>query len=293
MADTRLGIALMLAGATSLAISDALAKFLGSSYPPLQLLFMRAMLGLPVAATLVLATLGPQGLRSVNIRLHLGRGAVNVGSAVCFYAAVTRIALAEATAIAFCAPLIVTAVAAVLYRERVTAGAWLATLAGFAGVLVIVKPGSQGLNWAMLLPLGTAICYALLMLSARHIKAGEHMFTMMFYIVAAQALWSALPQWWIWRPVAVQDVPTLLGLALTSTVGLGCLTQAFRVAPASIIAPFDYCALIWATLLGWWFWHEVPAPTFYAGALLIVAAGIYMATRKTPGAPRRSQAHDQ
>lgn len=280
-----LGIALVLAGACSLSISDALAKQLGGSYPPVQLLFMRSALALPLAAALVLATLGPRGLRTGSLRLHLVRGAINIVAAVCFYAAITRIPLAEATAIAFCAPLFVTALAWLVFKERVSTGAWAATLLGFIGVLVIVQPGAGSLAWAMLLPVGTALGYAVMMLSAKHIQAGEKMFTTMFYIVAAQMLFSAWPLWWVWQPVAWADAPALLGLAVTAMLGIGCLTHAFRVAPASLIAPFDYSALIWATLLGWWFWQEVPTLPFYAGATLIVAAGIYMATRKAPQAP--------
>ena len=271
------GIACIMGGVFVLTGSDSLAKSLGASYPPLQLLFMRAALALPVLAILVSVLAGPRALRTQHLGLHLFRGAINVVSATCFYWGLTLLPLAEATAIAFSAPLVVTILSVTWLGERVSKGGWLALLTGFVGVLLVVRPGPGALGWPALLPLATAVGYAVMMVSARGIGPGETMLTTMFYIVLGQFVFAALPQPWVWQPVQWAHLPQFAGLALCSSLGLGLITHAFRIAPASVVAPFDYSGLIWATLLGWLVWQEVPSPWFYAGAALIAAAGIYIA----------------
>ena len=271
------GIACILTGVLCLTCSDALAKALGASYPALQLLFMRAALAAPVLALALLLTSGASGLRTQHIGVHLFRGAINVGTAACFYWGLTMLPLAEATAIAFCAPLVVTLISVTVLGERVSLGAWLAVILGFIGVLVVVRPGPGALGWPALLPLVSAIGYAVLMVSARRLGAGESMWTTMLYIVLGQLVFTSLAQPWVWRPLDWALWPELAGLALFSTLGLGLITQAFRLAPASLVAPFDYTGLIWATAWGWLFWHEVPGPWFYAGSALIAASGMYLA----------------
>nr|WP_240754355.1 DMT family transporter [Lampropedia aestuarii] len=281
------GIAYMLCGAMSLALSDSLAKWLGAFYSPMQLLFLRTALALPVLVLLVVATLGPTALKTRNLPVHLMRGAINVVAAVCFYMGLTRLPLAYATAIAFCAPLFITAISVVLLKERVSFGGWAAVLLGFVGVLFVVQPIGETIQWAALLPVGTAFFYALMMVSARWIRQGEHMLTTMLYIVLCQLVFTVVPLAWSWQPLQWQHVWHLAGLALFSTMGLGLITQAFRIAPASTVAPFDYSTLIWATLLGLWVWHEQPNLGFYLGTSLIVLAGLYTAwsgkARPAPG----------
>lgn len=274
---TRAGIVYMLCGALSLALSDSLAKWLGAYYPAVQLLFLRTTLALPVLVVVVTCLLGPAALATRNFPVHLLRGAINVIAAVCFYMGVTRLPLAYATAIAFCAPLFITAISVLVFKERVSKGGWAAVVLGFVGVLFVVQPTGDAVQWAALLPMGTAFFYALMMVSARWIRPGEHMLTTMLYIVLCQLVFTLPPLAWFWQPLQWEHALPLAGLALFSTMGLGLITQAFRIAPASIVAPFDYSCLVWATLLGLWIWHEQPTLGFYLGSGLIVLAGLYTA----------------
>lgn len=271
------GIACILGGMLCLTISDSLAKWLGAHYAPIQLLFLRGSIALTVIATAVLAVAGRPALRTRYLRLHMLRGAINVASASCFYLGLTLLPLAEVTAIAFAAPLFVISLSALLLREPVGAGRWAAVLVGFLGVLVVVRPGVSGFQPAGLLPLATALCYAFMMLTARRIGPDEKMPTMMFYIALGQVVFSAALQPWFWQPVQAPHWPGIAGIAVFSTLGLGLITQAFRIAPASTVAPFDYSGIVWAVLFGWLFWDELPDVWAWVGSALIMGSGLYVA----------------
>lgn len=277
-----LGIGYIMAGVLCLTISDSLAKWLGATYSPVQLLFLRGLLATPVLVVLVVVLGGRPALRTRHLDIHLLRGFLNVVSASCFYLSLTMLPLAEVTAIAFSAPLLVAIISVVFLDEKVSLGGWGALLVGFAGVLLIVRPSPQHMPWAAMLPLITALGYAVMMVSARRINVRESMPTTMLYIALGQVFFAGLPQAWVWEPVQTGHFAGFMGLAIFSTLGLGLITQAFRVAPASIVAPFDYSGLIWATLLGWLIWHEAPSFWFYAGAFLITAGGVYIALLQRP-----------
>lgn len=272
-----LGIACIMGGIFCLTISDTLAKWLGQTYSPLQTLFLRGLLATPVLLLLILFVSGRQALRTDHLGIHLFRGGLNILTAFCFYLSLTLLPQAEATAIAFSAPLFVTVISVAFLKERVPLGSWLALFVGFAGVMLVVRPSPGHMQWAALLPLATALGYAIMMVSARRITAQESMLTTMFYIALGQAVCAAPLTGWVWEPVQSEHMLGFIGIALFSTLGLGLITQAFRIAPASIVAPFDYSGLIWAALFGWLVWDEIPTLWFYSGAILIAASGIYVA----------------
>ena len=264
-------------GMLFLTASDAIAKQVGLFYAPVQLLFLRAAIALPFVLCVTLALAGRRALQTSHLPIHLARGAINIVSASCFYMGLRYLPLAETTAIGFAAPLFVTALSVWILKERVDLLRWLAICLGFAGVLIIVRPGSNSFQLAALLPLATAFLYAVMMITAKRINAREGMLTTMFYIVLGQLVFASLPLAAFWKPIHWSHVPGFVGIAICSTAGLGLITQAFRVAPASKIAAFDYFGLITAGLLGWMFWNELPEVWFYVGAAMIAASGIYVA----------------
>ncbi len=284
------GIACVAGGIFFLTLSDASAKWLGATYNPLQILFMRALIALPFVTALALWLGGRRVLRTMHPGLHLMRGAINVISASCFYLGLQALPLAETTAIAFAAPLFVTALSVLILKERVDGKRWLAVLAGFAGVLIVVRPGTQAFQAATLLPLTTALLYAVMMITARGINRAEGMLTITFYIVLGQLVWSSLGLAWVWRAPAAEDLPYFGAVALFSTLGLTLITQGFRIGPASVVAPFDYTGLVWATILGWIFWREAPDAYACLGAVFIAGSGVYIAVREARGKSRRRAA---
>lgn len=274
------GILMMCTGVLCLSISDAIGKTLTAGYSPLQILFLRNFLALPVAIAIAVWMGGPAALRSYRPAAHLVRGLLWLLAATMFFTSFLYLGLAEATALIFAMPLVVTAISALVLREPVGWRRWAAVLIGFAGVLVIVRPGSGTFQAASLLPVATAFVYALLMLSARWVDPRENVWTLMVYLVGSGALLSALTMPFVWVQPRFEDVWLFVGIALFGTAGMTLMTQAFRLAPAAIVAPFDYTAIVWATLLGYLLWREMPDLATYIGAAIIIASGIYTVWRE-------------
>lgn len=275
-----IGIVMMTAGVACLCINDAIGKALTEGYPPVQILFLRNVIALPVAILVALKMGGPAALRSVRPAAHLLRGLLWLLAATMFFTSFLYLGLAEATALIFAMPVFVTAISALVLHEPVGWRRWSAVLVGFAGVLIVVRPGSGTFQTASLLPVATAFVYALLMLSARWVDPRESVWTLMVYLVGAGALLSALAMPFFWVQLRPEDIWLFLCIALFGTTGITLMTQAFRLAPATVVAPFDYTALLWATLLGYLLWEEIPDLATYVGAAVIIASGIYIVYRE-------------
>ncbi|WP_108258536.1 DMT family transporter [Mangrovicoccus ximenensis] len=267
------GMLLMCAGVACLSINDAIAKLLAESYHPMQILFLRNLMALPVALAVAVRMGGPGALRSARPAAHLLRGVLWIGAAFLFFSSLRLMPLAEATALVFVAPLFITAISALFLGEQVGWRRWLAVLAGFLGVLVAIRPGAETFSAASLLPVATALLYALLMVSARWVDRGESVWTLLLYLTGAGALISALAVPFFWVPLRAGDLWLCAAISVFGTAGMTMITQAFRLAPAVVVAPLDYTALVWATLLGWAVWREIPEPAVFLGAAVIIASG--------------------
>ena len=278
--QTATGIVLMLAGVMCLCGNDTFAKILTERYSPLQILFMRNIIALPFALLLTLRMGGPAALRSYRPAAHLLRGVLWIATTILFFSSLRLLGLAEATAIIFVAPVFITALSALFLAEDVGWRRWLAVLAGLAGVLIVVRPGGATFQPASLLPVAAALGYALLMLGSRWVDRRESIWTVLLYLTGASALLSAFIVPFVWVPIRPGDLWLFAGIALFGTAGMTMMTQAFRVAPAVVVAPLDYSALIWATALGWLIWGEIPDLATYIGAAVIIASGIYIVVRE-------------
>ncbi|MBD1547572.1 DMT family transporter [Labrenzia aggregata] len=263
-----------------LCVSDAIAKTLTAGYSPLQILFLRNVIALPFAVLIAWKAGGVAALRSHRPAMHLFRGLIWIGAAGSFFTGLKYLGLAEATVLAFAAPVFITALAALVLKDPVGWRRWSAVLVGFVGVLVVVRPGLAAFQMVSLFPVATAVLYAVLMLSARFVDPRESVWTLMLYLVGAGAVISALTMPFVWVAVRPQDIWLFLGVAFFGTIGVTMLTQAFRLAPAATVAPLDYTALIWATLIGWLVWGEIPDLPTYLGAAIIIASGIFIIWRE-------------
>lgn len=275
-----LGTITMCAGVAFLCTNDAIAKELTATYSPLQILFLRNIIALPFAMALALWLGGRQAIISHKPLAHFLRGGLWIIAATMFFSSLRKLGLAEATALAFVAPILITALSALVLKEHVGPRRWLAVLIGFCGVLIVVRPGSATFQPASLLALGTAFFYALLMLGSRLVDARESVWTMLLYLTGSSAVLLTFIVPFIWVPVRSEDWLLFVGVAIFGTAGITMITQAFRMAPASIIAPLDYSALIWASLLGWVFWGDLPDLATYLGAAIIAGSGLYIVLRE-------------
>jgi drug/metabolite transporter (DMT)-like permease len=275
------GIILMCVGVACLCVNDVIGKTLTAGYAPVQILFIRNFVALPIAAAIAWKMGGPAALGSRRPGAHLLRGLIWLGAATLFFTGLSHLGLAEATVLIFAAPLFITALAALALRETVGWRRWSAVVAGFIGVLIVVRPGGDTFQPASIFPIATAFLYAALMISARWVDPRESVWTLMLYLVGGGALLSGLAAPFVWTPVRAEDLWLFFGIAFFGTAGMTMMTQAFRFAPAAILAPLDYTALVWATAFGWLIWNEIPDAVTYFGAAIIIASGVYIVWRES------------
>lgn len=277
-----LGIVCMLGGAFCLATNDAFAKWLGADYPIAQVVFFRSLFALPLIVLMAQALGGLRLLRPKRWWLHGFRGLLMAVSAFTFFAGLRELPLSSAWAIAFTAPLIMTALSPVMLGEPVGWRRWSGVLAGFAGVLVVVRPGLAAFQPASLLILFTAVCYALNFLTARKYAASETTMAFVFYTsVVPVLLAGAVMPFGHWTTPTPGDWGLFAAMGLVGGLAMVLLTQAFRLAPAAVVAPFDYSAMIWAIAYDWLVWMSWPDRPTWFGAALIIAAGLYVLHRET------------
>ncbi len=271
---------MMCIGVACLCVNDALAKTLTAAYSPIQIQFLRNLIALPFAILIAWKMGGAAGLRSHKPLAHLFRGGLWIAATIMFFTSLKYLGLAEATALIFVAPLFITALSALIFREPVGWRRWLAVVIGFAGVLIAVRPGTAAFQPISLLPVATALVYAMLMLSARWVDTRESGWTLLLYMTGTGVVLSLFIIPFVWIPVQSEHLWLFVAVAIFGTAGMTLMTQAFRLAPAVVVAPLDYSAIIWATLLGWLFWNEIPDALTFVGAAVIIASGVFIIWRE-------------
>lgn len=271
----------MLTGIGTFAVMDALIKWLTDGYPVAQIMTLRSWFGLPLLLLLVYFEGGVRALKTHRPVAHFGRYILVFAMSFSFFWALSQMKLVDAVAITFAAPIFITALAVPLLKEPVGLHRWAAIGVGFCGVLVMLRPGMGVFQWAALVVLGTAVVYALLMISTRALKSTESTASLMFYPQFGMALTGIIIVPFIWVTPNMFDLMLFAVAGTFGSVGIMCLTQAFRLAPVSVVSPFEYSALIWATLLGFLLWRELPDLITLLGAGIVTASGLYIIYRET------------
>jgi drug/metabolite transporter (DMT)-like permease len=275
------GVLCMLAAVATFALMDTGMKLLAAHYPATQVAALRGLASWPFVVIWVLVAGGPGQLVRVRWSLHLLRGALAVAMLASFAYALKRLPLAEAYALFFVAPLLVTALAVPLLGERVGWRRWSAIGVGLVGTLVILRPSGHGmLSLAGLAVLGSALAYAISAVSVRLLGRTDTTQAMVFWMLTMLALFATLLAWPEWRSIRAEDAWLLAGVGLSGAIGQYCVTEAFRNTPAAIIAPLEYTALIWALLIDWTLWRTFPDAITLIGAGIIVASGLYLIRRE-------------
>lgn len=269
---------LIMAAVLLFAVMDSISKYLTQFYPVLSVVWARYLLH----TLLVIVALGPRlGLSLVRTRrpaAQFARGALLTAATLFFVTAIKHMPIAEATAIQFLAPLLVTAMAVVVLKEKVEFARWVAIVCGFVGVLIIIRPGSGVFTWASLLPLATAACFASYQILTRRLAGIENSYTSLFYTGLVGAVLLSIPLTYAWSPP--QSGVHLALFALIGILGgLGhlILIKAYDLAPASSLAPFSYTQLIWVTVAGYLAFDNIPDFWSFAGMAILMVSGIYTA----------------
>lgn len=275
------GVLCMLAAVATFALMDTGMKLLAAHYPPTQVAALRGLASWPFIVVWVLVAGGPGQLLRVRWSLHLLRGLLAVAMLATFAYALKRMPLAEAYALFFVAPLLVTALAVPFLGERVGWRRWSAIGVGLVGTLVILRPTGQGmLSLSGLAMLASALAYAISAVSVRLLGKTDTTQAMVFWMLTMLAVFATLLAWPEWRSIRGADAWLLAGIGLSGAIGQYCVTEAFRNTPAAIVAPLEYTALVWALLIDWTLWRTFPDTVTFVGAGIIVASGLYLLRRE-------------
>lgn len=277
-----LGITCAVTGFIGIAVMDACAKLLGEGYAISQIILARNGVGaLAVFIFLVMSGKGMGVLRTHRIGLLVLRTIFSLAAGFLFFTGLRYLPLADAFAIAFTAPLFITALSMPLLGEPVGPRRWAAVIVGFVGVLVVIQPGMASFRPEALLPLGAAFFYALAMLIGRKMTRDMTTSAIMFWPSLGAALTALTLMPFHWQAPDPADLVVFVSMGVIGTFGMTLITQGYRFAPAAVIAPFDYSSLLWAIILGWLIWNDVPGHKVWIGASILIASGLYILHRET------------
>lgn len=275
------GVLLMLVAVGVFAIMDAVMKQLTVHYPAMQVASIRGASSLPFVFLSYLLTGQLSLLRPVRIDLHLIRAALAVLMLWGFIWALAHASMADTYAVFMCSPLLVVLAAAVMLREKVDRHLWFAILAGLAGVYVMLKPSLAGFaSLAGLATLLSAMAYAVAAVMVRILARTDTTASMVFWFLLLLSIGATALAAPAWVPIIAADWPWILVVGLNGWVGQYLITEAFRLAPASLVAPFEYTGMVWAVGIDWVVWQVLPGARMLIGCAIVVGAGLYLLRRE-------------
>lgn len=279
------GIALYTLATFLFAVMDAMIKWLAAGYPTMQIVFFRCVFGLLPVMVLILRAGGFRLIRTGRPWLQLLRGLFILCTTGLFFFAYSQMPLADAYAIAFAAPLFITALSVPMLGEKVGIRRWSAVVVGFVGVMIMLRPGTTDLSGffslGALAALGGTFFYALSATLIRLLSRTESNEAMTLYSTVVAAVGSAVFLPFDFRMPEGSDWLLLIAIGLIGGVAMLIMTEAFRVAPVAVLAPFEYTAMLWAVLFGYWIWGDLPDAWIAVGSTIVVASGLYIVHRET------------
>jgi drug/metabolite transporter (DMT)-like permease len=274
-----LAIGLILLGVTLFSVSDVLAKQLSRGLPSVEVTWLR-YLALSLVAVVIAAPRGWSVLRPDRPDLQILRGLATLGAAGFFLFGLGRLGVAEATAVSFVAPALITCLSIPLLGERVRWRRWLATLVGFLGVLVVVHPGGSAFGVAALWPLASAICGALAVIATRKMgPAARARTTLLWSAIVGLGVLTATARFWF-EPPSGRELVLGLGMGVAYAAGQLMIIVAYRQGEASLLAPFTYAQLLTSGVLAYLVLGAVPDRTTLVGMTIILLSGAYTLHRE-------------
>ncbi len=293
------GIFFLLLALLVFTVQDAMVKYLTESHAVLQILTWRILIVVCILGCIAKYKLGWQFLNTDRRALMFLRGFLAFAAFTNYYFALSYLPLADAATVYMTAPLFVTALSVPMLGEQVGMRRWVAVTIGFTAVVYMLNPGSDIFQPIAALPLASALFYSFIPIVTRLFDTRDHTLTIVFYtalsyaifcLVASilvhlwpatphdQGIWASIAQPWNTMNTSVWVLTFITSLLFT--VGIVCITSAYRLAQASVLAPFEYSYLIWATLIGYLFFADVPTVRTWFAGLIIAGSGIYIAIRE-------------
>jgi drug/metabolite transporter (DMT)-like permease len=275
-----LGIGMMLLGILLFAVNDTLGKWLVGVYTVGQLLLMRSIAGLCVMSPLIWRAGAVAFLRAPRPRLQVLRVVFSTLESALFFWALTALPLAEVMTYYMAGPIYVTALSPFVLGEQVGWRRWTAVAVGFCGVVLALHPSPGSLSLGALCALVGSFCYACFMVATRQLAGTTGTVLMTAQLVAALLFGGTLVLVQGWTPPGALDFVLMLCLGVGSLGGNLCVNKSLRLAPASVVVPYQYTLILWGILFGYLFFGEVPNALSIAGAAIIVAAGLFIFLRE-------------
>lgn len=277
---TLAGIGLMLLATLMFSLNDVLGKWLVATYAVGQILFLRSVAALSMLAPFALRAGLSSILATPRPGLQVIRAILATSEVACFYLSVWYLPLADAMTFYLAGPIYVTAMSALFLGEKVGIYRWSAVLAGFVGVVIALNPSSASLGVGSLIALIGSIIYAVFMVVTRMVRHTHNV-----VLAGAQAVsalvFGALSLPFAWVPVApMTDYLLLLLLGAVSIIAIVCVNHSLRLAPASVVVPYQYTLIVWAVIFGYIAFGDVPGLNVIVGAAIIVASGLFIFLRE-------------
>ena len=273
-----LGVGLYLAGVFLFALNDALGKWLVKDYGVGELMMLRAI-GSACVLGPMMAALRPSLVEVERPWLQALRVVCMAGDTFAFYWATRYMPLADVMTFYMAAPLIVTALSAPLLQEKVEPFRWIAVSAGFVGVVIALRPTPQVFSWASLLALFGAVMFALGQTFTRNLRRA-HWLQLTVWQFAGGGLIGAATTPFAWASPGTFDLILITLVGIVSMFCFVLITRALALARAAVLAPLQYSAILWATLMGWIVWRDVPTVPIIVGNAVIIASGLYVAAKE-------------
>ena len=300
-------------GVAAFAIQDLIMKVASDDYPIHQALVIRALAALPIALIVGYMAGAFKAIKG-STRAMLPRSLLLVITNLSYYLALATLPLATVSALYLTAPLMITVLSVLLLQEKVNSAQWAAVIAGFVGMLFIVHPGYGEFEWAMTLPLLSALAYAGSVIFVRKMGGNDDSAVIAFQgtawlsmagVVLGLMLGFGEMEWEIqshpsmdfllrsWREPGLFDFLALLTSGVVGAAATLFLTKAYTSATASGLAPFEYTALIWSIVLGWLVWNHLPSGKEWVGIIILVAAGLASVYAADKGAEKAAETASQ
>jgi drug/metabolite transporter (DMT)-like permease len=275
------GIFYMVISTVLFAGVNAIVKWELARYPVGEVAFYRALFALVAVSVVILPKSGIAVFRTRRYLAHLQRGVSQFGSMTCMFVAFSLMSLGSAVAIGFAAPLFTTLLSIVILKERVGVHRWSALAVGFVGILIVTEPGAGTFQMGAVFALASAVLISSVAVAIRRMSITESNETLTIYQMIVITICTLFL-----LPFGFKS-PTWLDVACLALAGIGngvaqyWWTRALTLAPPSAVVPFNYLSLVWATMLGFAIWHDVPTPHLLAGAAIVVGSGLYLLWRET------------
>lgn len=280
----RRGIRFMVAAMACFIANDTLVKIASESLPAGQLIFVRGLMASLLVLMVARATAAPIAAAQIGHRWVLVRAAIDATATFTYLVSLFHLPIANATAINMASPLFIVALAVPLFGERVDARRWAAIVAGFAGVLLVIQPRIEGFNGYALLCLLATLLHSVRDLVVRRIPAGiPSLAITLATAVSVTLLAGLLSIVQGWQPLGPREFALLAGASVFLASGYHLIIRGTRMGDMSTIAPWRYTGLLWALIVGWVIWGDVPNALGWGGIGLLIAAGVYLVRRERRG----------